>query len=132
VDGSVFAVYQGAFLRRASASAGWWPAVAYQQTARAWQASMNGMVRSTAAAAPRPRLLPSAALRVAGRSPPGRITIPLPSALSTSSTCAVHGTGVDMAQEASMSQAAERTSSSSYRLPATRPHRRPIAAFAAS
>src|SRR5260370_27512452 len=50
VDGSVFAVYQGAFLRRASASAGWWPAVAYQQTARAWQASMNGMVRSTAAA----------------------------------------------------------------------------------
>src|SRR5216683_840520 len=77
VDGSLFAVYQGAFLRRASASAGWWPAVAYQQTARAWQASMNGMVRSTAAAAPRPRLLPSAALRVAGRSPPGRITIPL-------------------------------------------------------
>ena len=29
---------------------GWWPAVAYQQTAMAWQASMNGMVRSTAAA----------------------------------------------------------------------------------
>ena len=30
--------------------AGWWPAVAYQQTAIAWQASMNGMVRSTARA----------------------------------------------------------------------------------
>src|SRR5579875_1618177 len=46
-DGSVFVVYQGA---RAPASAGWWPAVAYQQTAAAWQASMNGSVRSTAAA----------------------------------------------------------------------------------
>jgi hypothetical protein len=50
VDGSVFVVYQGASRRRASASAGWWPAVAYQQTATAWQASMNGSVRSTAAA----------------------------------------------------------------------------------
>src|SRR6266446_4283621 len=50
VDGSVFDVYQGALRRRASASAGWCPAVAYQQTARAWQASMNGRVRSTAVA----------------------------------------------------------------------------------
>src|SRR6516162_1419007 len=50
VDGSVFVVYQGASRRRASASAGWWPALAYQQTAIAWQASMNGTVRSTAAA----------------------------------------------------------------------------------
>src|SRR6516164_7036063 len=50
VDGSAFVVYQGAARRRASASAGWWPAVAYQQTAIAWQASMNGIVRSTAAA----------------------------------------------------------------------------------
>jgi hypothetical protein len=33
VDGSAFVVYQGAARRRASASAGWWPAVAYQQTA---------------------------------------------------------------------------------------------------
>ena len=50
VDGSAFVVYQGAARRRASASAGWWPAVAYQQTAIAWQASMNGTVRSTARA----------------------------------------------------------------------------------
>jgi hypothetical protein len=50
VDGSVFVVYQGASSRRAWVSAGWWPAVAYQQTAIAWQASMNGIVRSTAAA----------------------------------------------------------------------------------
>ena len=50
VDGSVFEVYQGASRRRLWVSAGWWPAVAYQQTARAWQASMNGIVRSTAAA----------------------------------------------------------------------------------
>src|SRR5512142_751558 len=50
VDGSVFDVYQGASSRRARVSAGWWPAVAYQQTARAWQASMNGIARSTAAA----------------------------------------------------------------------------------
>src|SRR5580658_161778 len=50
VDGSVFEVYQGASRRRASASAGWWPAVAYQQTAIAWQASMNGIARSTARA----------------------------------------------------------------------------------
>ena len=50
VDGSVFDVYQGASSRRASASAVWCPAVAYQQTARAWQASMNGTVRPTAAA----------------------------------------------------------------------------------
>jgi hypothetical protein len=50
VDGSVFVVYQGASARRAWASAGWWPAMAYQQTATAWQASMNGSVRSTAAA----------------------------------------------------------------------------------
>src|SRR6266568_1598252 len=50
VDGSVFVVYQGASRRRASVSAGWWPTVAYQQMAIAWQASMNGIVRSTAAA----------------------------------------------------------------------------------
>src|SRR5947208_9946719 len=50
VDGCVLVVYQGALRRRASVSAGWCPAVAYQQTARAWQASMNGTVRSTAAA----------------------------------------------------------------------------------
>ena len=50
VDGCVLDVYQGASRRRASASAGWWPAVAYQQTAIAWQASMNGTVRSTARA----------------------------------------------------------------------------------
>jgi hypothetical protein len=37
VDGSVLLVYQGASMRRASVSAGWWPAVAYQQTAMAWQ-----------------------------------------------------------------------------------------------
>src|SRR5438094_125599 len=49
VDGSVFEVYQGASSRRALVSAGWWPA-AYQQTAIAWQASMNGTVRSTARA----------------------------------------------------------------------------------
>jgi len=42
---------------------------------------------------PRPRSLAAAALRVAGRSPSGRITMPLPSALSTSSTSLVHGTG---------------------------------------
>ena len=51
VDGSALEVYQGASSRQASASAVWWPAVAYQQTARAWQASVNGTVRSTAAAA---------------------------------------------------------------------------------
>jgi hypothetical protein len=50
VDGSIFEVYQGAFRRRAAVSAGWCPAVAYQQTATAWQASMNGIVRSTARA----------------------------------------------------------------------------------
>src|ERR1051326_2387717 len=50
VDGSAFEVYQGAARRRAWASAGGCPAVAYQQTARAWQASVNGTVRSTAAA----------------------------------------------------------------------------------
>jgi hypothetical protein len=50
VDGSAFVVYQGASSLRASRSAGWWPAAAYQQTATAWQASMNGAVRSTAAA----------------------------------------------------------------------------------
>ena len=50
VDGSAFEVYQGASRRRVPASAGWWPAVAYQQTAIAWQASMNGIVRRTARA----------------------------------------------------------------------------------
>jgi len=50
VDGSVFDVYRGASSRRVAASAGWCPAVAYQQTARAWQASMNGTVRPAAAA----------------------------------------------------------------------------------
>ena len=33
VDGSVLLVYQGAFSLRARVSAGWWPAVTYQQTA---------------------------------------------------------------------------------------------------
>ena len=56
VDGPAFDVYQGAAVRRASASARWCPAVAYQQTARAWQASMNGTVRSTVPVRPdRPR-----------------------------------------------------------------------------
>jgi len=50
LDGWVFDVYQGALRRRAPAVAGWWPAVAYQQMARAWQASMNGTVRSMAVA----------------------------------------------------------------------------------
>jgi hypothetical protein len=50
-DGSAFDVYQGARRRRAAVSAGWYLAVAYQQTAMAWQASWNGTVRSTAAAA---------------------------------------------------------------------------------
>jgi hypothetical protein len=43
VGGSVLVVYQGGTARRASASAGWWPTVAYR-TATAWQASMNGSV----------------------------------------------------------------------------------------
>jgi hypothetical protein len=50
VEGCVLLRYQGAWARRFSTSAGWCPAVAYQQTARAWQASWNGMVRSTARA----------------------------------------------------------------------------------
>ena len=50
VDGSALDVYQGASRRRVSVSAGWWPTVAYQQTARAWHASVNGTVRSTARA----------------------------------------------------------------------------------
>src|SRR5256885_10420652 len=50
VGGSVLEVYQGASSRRVLVSAGWWPAAAYQQTAIAWQASMNGTVRSTARA----------------------------------------------------------------------------------
>ena len=37
-------------MRRSCRSAGSWPAVAYQQVAMAWQASWNGMVRSTARA----------------------------------------------------------------------------------
>src|SRR5690242_12822041 len=49
VDGWVFEVYQGASRRRARASAGWWPAVAYQQTEMAWQESMYGIGRSNAA-----------------------------------------------------------------------------------
>src|SRR5207245_2861113 len=51
VDGWVLVVYQGARRRRASVSAGWCPAVAYQVTATAWQARAKGRVRSTAAAA---------------------------------------------------------------------------------
>ena len=50
VEGWVLAVYQGARARWSSTSAGWWPAVAYQMTAMAWQASWNGTVRSTARA----------------------------------------------------------------------------------
>ena len=50
VDGWVLLVYQGARARWSATSAGSWPAVAYQQVAMAWQASWNGMVRSTARA----------------------------------------------------------------------------------
>src|SRR6266487_6799125 len=49
VDGWVFVRYQGARVWRSVTSSGWWPVVAYQQTARVWQASPNGTVRSTAA-----------------------------------------------------------------------------------
>ena len=48
VAGVVLVLYQGARWRRSSMSAGSWPAVAYQVTAMAWQASWNGMVRRTA------------------------------------------------------------------------------------
>ena len=81
---------------------------------------------------PRPRFLPAAALRVAGRSPSGRITMPLLSALRTSSTSHVHGTGTRWTQKPPISTAAALTSSSICRLPATRPHRRSITAFAVS
>ena len=50
VDGWAFVVYQGARGRCPATSAGSWPAVAYQQAVTAWQASWNGMVRSTARA----------------------------------------------------------------------------------
>ncbi len=50
VDGSALETYQGAAARRSCRSAGSWPAVAYQVTAMAWQASSKGTVRSTAAA----------------------------------------------------------------------------------
>ena len=50
VDGWALVRYQGARARWSSTSAGSWPAVAYQVTAMAWQASWNGMVRSTARA----------------------------------------------------------------------------------
>jgi hypothetical protein len=48
VAGAVLVLYQGAAARRSSMSAGSWPAVAYQVTAMAWQASWNGTVRRTA------------------------------------------------------------------------------------
>ena len=50
VDGSVLAVYQGALARRVCGVGRVWPAVAYQLTVMAWQASWNGTVRSTARA----------------------------------------------------------------------------------
>src|SRR6516165_9476343 len=50
VDGWALLAYQGARARCSAASAGSWPAVAYQQVAMAWQASWNGTVRSTARA----------------------------------------------------------------------------------
>ena len=50
VDGSALVMYQGARMRWSSTSAGSWPAVAYEVTAIAWQASWNGTVRSTARA----------------------------------------------------------------------------------
>ena len=61
VDGPALEAYLGAAERRSSMSAGSYPAVAYQRMAMAWQASWNGMVRSTARAArlrawPAPRI----------------------------------------------------------------------------
>ena len=50
VAGSALLVYHGASARRSCRSAGSWPAVAYQVTATAWQATWNGTVRSTARA----------------------------------------------------------------------------------
>ena len=50
VDGWALLAYQGARARWSATSAGSCPAVAYQQVAMAWQASWNGMVRSTARA----------------------------------------------------------------------------------
>ena len=50
VDGWVLLRYQGARARWLSASAGWWPAVAYHSIARLWQVSSKGTVRRTAAA----------------------------------------------------------------------------------
>ena len=74
VDGWVLVLYQGAPRRRASVSAGWCPAAAYQTTATAWQARAKGSVRSTAAAArfrawPHPKtcLLSSIAVSVSHR-----------------------------------------------------------------
>jgi hypothetical protein len=45
VAGAVLVLYQGAAARRSSMSAGSWPAVAYQVTAMAWQASCGGLQR---------------------------------------------------------------------------------------
>ena len=50
VDGWDLVRYQGARARWLSASAGWWPAVAYHSIARLWQVSSKGTVRRTAAA----------------------------------------------------------------------------------
>jgi len=49
VDGWALLAYQGARARCSAASAGSWPAVAYQQVVMAWPASWNGTVRSTPA-----------------------------------------------------------------------------------
>ena len=50
VEGCDFVVYQGAADRLFSASAGSWPAVAYQTMARDWQIKVNGTVARTARA----------------------------------------------------------------------------------
>ena len=71
---------------------------------------------------PRARLLSPGAPRVARRSPSGRITISLLPELSTS-TSAAHGTLRAHGEKGSMSQAAERTSSSIWCLPAIRSRR---------
>ena len=85
-------------------------------------------------AASRVRIRPwqAAAFAVAGRSPSGRIAIPLASAEITSSVEAVHGTRTRAAQNAAISLAAPTTACSTCRLPITGPHRRMIAACAAS
>src|SRR6266498_1965053 len=50
VEGLVLVRYQGRRARCSVTSSGWWPAVAYQQTASVRQARPNGTVRSTARA----------------------------------------------------------------------------------